>query len=173
MNVSENIIINDRVTEQLTYGSATTSASSNPSPLPNYTFQNGTSTGGTVAGLIDLWWEKANATVYTLAASATMTITWSALTDDEGRTVAYHRLRKLHVMVTSKNFASNDHLTFAPGATHGLAALKSFDVWDSHHAVFNGPAGLPIVASTTDQTDITNNGASSMTFAVFSSGCST
>jgi hypothetical protein len=175
LNVTQDIVVNDTVVEQLTYGSVKTAASSVPSPAPVYSFTNGTSTGGTVAGVIDLWYDQANLTAVTLAPSASITYTLSALTDDAGRAVAYARIRRLQVFVTSKTAASNDALTLGGAASHAWTAAFSgtATVRDFWEVVDNSPAGLPVASGSNDQLKITNSGSNPITFFLRTSGCST
>jgi len=182
MNCTDTVILTDNFNEVLTIGIQTSnSGPSNIVPIPAgfsqagiYSFTNGTSTTGTVAGVIDLHFENS----YVLAASGTQTLTLSALVDTLGRTVAMARVRKLLILVTSKTVASNDALTVGNAATHAWVAFlggttPTVTVRDAFLILDNSPAGLPVVASTTDQLKILNSGSNSMTVFVAIDGCST
>src|SRR5579862_7144512 len=96
--VTANVSASMAFTEQLTLG-PTAASLTNVNCVPNvpggssptYAFTNGTSTGGTVAGVIDYDFIQ----TYTLASSASTTLVLSALTDTLNRSVAFVRVRVL------------------------------------------------------------------------------
>lgn len=180
--VTETVNVTDSLDETLTVGVASVhTGPSNLTPIPAgftspgiYSFTNGTSTTGTVAGVIDLHFENS----YVIASSGSTTLTLSALTDTLGRTVNFARVRKMLIVVTSKTLSSNDSLTIGAAALHAWVAwlggtTPTVTVRDALLLVDNSPAGLPVVAATTDQLKIANAGSNSMTVYVAIDGCST
>lgn len=174
MNTYGSIAIADQITEVLSLGAITTPVS--VTQAPTYPFANGTSTGGTVASVVDLHWELSGQNAVTLAASASVTYTLSALTDTEGRTVALARVRKLLIWLVSR--ADGDYLTVGNASTHPWTALCSsgtatLTVFDAFTAVASNKVGLVVSSGSSDQIKITNAGSGSITFGINISGCST
>lgn len=168
--VTQTTSINDTVTEILSLG-GTTFPVSIPK-APSYSFGTGTSTGGTVASVVDDHFEK----VYTLAAGASVTLVLSALVDDQNRAVAFARVRKFHVWVTART--GNDALMMGGAATAPVTSLtggatQTHPVYDDELKVANNPAGFAIAAGSADQLKFNNSGSASMTFTVAITGCST
>jgi hypothetical protein len=173
VNVSQNIIINDTVTEQLAYGGASVGATSPESP--SFSFSNGSSTTGTVGNVINLQWQKATAagTAVTLAAGASVTYILSALTDDLGRAVAFARLRRLAIRVAAKTVGGS--LTVGGATANPCTAIVNgtFPVTDYDLKVFADPLGAVVAAGSADQLKIANPSANPITFEIAITGCST
>ncbi|MFL6141671.1 MAG: hypothetical protein ACJ72N_07350 [Labedaea sp.] len=173
MNVSQNIIINDTVTEQLAYGGASIGAVSSQSP--SFTFSNGTSSGGTVGNVIDLKNEFAaiSGTAVTLAAGASITYTLSAMTDGLGRAVAFARLRRHVIRIIAKT--SGDFLTVGgAGARQCIDIVNgTFKVTDEDRKTFADGPGAIVTAGTSDQVKILNSSTHPITFEYALTGCST
>lgn len=182
MNIQNQITIADVLNESYTVG-ALSVASGNLGEAPTsaggtspaYNFTNGTSSAGTVAGVVDLHWESGPVV---LAAAGSQTYTLSALTDTLGRTVAFARIRKVYLIVTAKTLTSNDFLTVGNATTHPWTAYlqgttPTHTVRDTWLIVDNSPAALVVTAATNDQLKILNGGANSMTFQLILAGNST
>ena len=112
----------------------------------------------------------------TLAPSASVTYTLSALTDSQGRTVAFARVRKLMIWLATRN--DGDYLTVGNATTHAWTGLCSsgtalISVYDALVAVAANKVGLVVSSGSNDQIKITNAGAASITFGINASGCST
>ena len=141
-------------------------------PANMYSFSNGTSTGGTVSGVVDLTWSKASVT---LASSASVTYTLSGVTDDLGRTIAFARIR-VWIQVTSRT--GNDYLTVGAAGTHPFTApfsgtTPAILVRDLFHQIDDSPAALVVTSGSADQLKITNSGSASVTFTIWAQGNST
>lgn len=175
MNCAQQIVIRDEVTEQLALGTASVGVVFPESPA--YSFSNGTSTAGTVPNVIDLHWEKGSlgGSAVTLAASASVTYTLSALTDDQGRAVAFARLHGFTIRVIATTAGSGDFLTVGGAATHPCLSIVNgtFIVKDYEKKVAQDAVGLVVAAGSSDQLKILNSGANPMTFEIALSGCST
>lgn len=173
MNVSQNIIVNDTVTEQLAYGGASIGATSPESP--SFSFANGSSTSGTIGGTIDLAWMKAVAagTAVTLAAGASVTYVLSALTDDLGRAVAFARLRRFALRITAKTVGGA--LTVGGATANPCTDIVNgtFKVTDYELKIFSDPVGAVVAAGSSDQLKIANLSANPITFEIALTGCST
>lgn len=159
---SNTISVSDNIAETMNIGVFSSSQQANM-PTPSYSLATGTG-----AGQVDLHWEKSTATAVTLASSASVTYTLSALTDDAGRSVPFVKIKKVLIFLTTRT--TGDYLTVAPGGTHGWTQLGTFTVWDLYLNVNNSTAGWPVVASTTDQITVTNSGSNSITFQIAISG---
>lgn len=162
--VTQTIAVSDTVNETLSLGTAT---AANIQATTATSFSYGTGTG---AGSIDLHWEH----TYTLASAATQTLTLSALTDDIGRTVAFARIKRLLINITSKTGndvltvgAATNPITTLLGGTTPTFLVRNFDI-----KVANDATGFVVTPSTADQLKFVNSGAASMTFTVSISGCS-
>jgi hypothetical protein len=173
MNVTQNIIIKDEVTEQLAYGGASVGAVSSQSPT--FTFSNGTSAGGTVANVIDLKAEFAaiSGTAVTLAAGASITYTLSAMTDGLGRAVAFARLRRHVIRIIAKT--SGNYLTVGGAGARQCTDIVNgtFKVTDEDRKTFADGPGAVVTAGTSDQVKILNSSANPITFEYALTGCST
>jgi hypothetical protein len=145
MNISETLTVNDTIAETLAFGdfNATPQAQS----LAGYTLPN-----GTALGQVDLHYESAE---ITLAASGTTTLTLSALVDGLGRTVAFARVVKYQVLITSR--VDGDYVTAGGAGTHPWAAVETHKVYDLELKVANTTAGLVVTPGSSDQLLFTNS----------------
>lgn len=163
--VTQTIAISDTVNETLSLGTAT-AANIQATTAASFSYATGTS-----AAAIDLHYEH----TYTLASSATTTLVLSALTDDLGRTVAFARLKRLMVNITSKT--GNDTLTVGAAGSSPITTLlggttPTYIVRGLDIKVAQDATGFVVTASTADQLKFNNTGAASMTFTVSITGCS-
>ncbi len=168
MNILNEINLTDRVTEYLDYGLTVLPAQG--TELPTYSWPNGTG-----AGQVDLRWEKAGSSQITLAAGGSVTFVLSALTDALGRTVAFARVRKLVIWITSKT--GTDYLTVGGASLHDWTAIvgatgNTFVVRSLELKVAEDATAFPVTSGTSDQLKITNSGSASVTFSLSLSGCS-
>lgn len=174
INCLNNVTLSDQITEVLNLGSISQPVQA--TSAPNYQFTNGTSSTGTVANVIDLHWELSGQNAVTLAASASVTYTLSALADTEGRTIALARVRKLLIWLVTR--ADGDFLSVGNAASHPWTGLCSsgtatLSVYDELLAVAANKVGLVVSSGSSDQLKITNSGSASITFGINISGCST
>jgi hypothetical protein len=163
--VTQTIRVTDTVTETLTFGSVA-GVDVSASAAPSYTFTN-----GVAAANVDNHFEHA----YTLAASASVTLTLSALTDDLGRTVAFAKIKRLSIQITAKT--GNDALTVGAAASNPIVSLTggtapTFSVRRYHLVVADDTNGFAVASGSADQLKFTNSGSASMTFTVSISGTS-
>lgn len=163
MLVTENINLNNTVAENFEIG--LTEAPLQGQLLPGYALGN-----GTAIGQIDLRWELGFKTALTLAASASVTYTLSALTDEGGRAVAFARVKKLIVFLVTRT--DGDFLTVGGASSHAWTAVPTFEVYDLEAKVNNQTTAFVVTASSSDQLKITNSGSNSITFQIALSGCS-
>ena len=173
-NCLNNFTVSDQITEVLSLGAINEPVQATSAPA--YQFTNGTSSTGTVANVIDLHWELSGANAVTLASSASVTYTLSALTDSEGRTVALARVRKLLIWLVSRT--DGDYLSVGNAASHAWTGLCSsgtatLKVYDQLSAVAANAVGLVVSSGSSDQLKIVNSGSASITFGINISGCST
>lgn len=158
-------------TESLNFGAL--SASSFPAQgaiSPTIPYQTGPSA---TAQAINLHLEEALNPI-TLAPSASQTFTLSSLTDDIGRNFSMAGgVRIFVIQVVTR--AAGDHLTVAPGATHGWtsflgtgSAMKIYDIFMTAVAQTDVYA---ITAGSNDQITITNSGSNNITFKIGFAGC--
>jgi hypothetical protein len=174
MNVLNNITVSDQITEVLSLGSINGPVQATSSP--QYQFTNGTSTSGTVPYVIDLHWELSGVNSVTLASGASVTYTLSALTDTEGRTIAFARVHKLLIWLVTRT--DGDYLIVGNAATHPWTGLCSsgtatLSVYDALAAVAANAVGLVVTSGSSDQVKIHNSGSASITFGINAAGCST
>lgn len=163
--ITQTVAVNDTVSETLTYGTAnavSVQAVSNPS----FSFASGTTLGS-----VDYHFEH----TYTLASSATQTLTLSALTDDLGRAVAFVKVRRLSINVTSKT--GNDFLTVGAAGSNPWTAIlggttPTYIVRNYDLKIANDTTSFAVAAASNDQLKIVNSGSASMTFVVSISGTS-
>jgi hypothetical protein len=132
-----------------------------------------TFTSGTGAQQCDLMWAKS----YTLAASASTTITVSALTDDLGRAVAFVRVKCL--LVESDATVSGDDLVLGAAASHpwveivgGSGQTLRVKPYGFLAQAAMGTVGFLVTSGSSDQLKIANAGANSITFRLTLAGCS-
>lgn len=167
-------LVTSKYTETITLGAA--SAQIGPVGLPptQYSYPYGTSTGGTVASVIDLHYESAE---ITLASGASQTFTLSALTDAAGRAVAFARIREFLLWIKTKANAADrldvGNAAAAPWDQLCSDVTKLVSVKDLLLHVDTSPAGMPVGSGTADQVKITNAGTGNITFQLFLKGCST
>lgn len=155
------------VSETLSYGAVSSDIAQAGDNNP-INFTNGN--GG--AGVIDLHWEKGYITPVSLAASASVTYTLSALTDDLGRSIAFARIVSFFLRVLS--ITNGDYLTITPGSTHGwntMVGSGGANVKSTFHNV-DATGGFLVTASSVDQVTITNNGSHTITFCLALAGAS-
>lgn len=162
--VTQTISVNDLVTETLSFASTTSNISIQSQPSYSYT-------NGTTSTAIDFHYEH----TYTLASSASTTLTLSALTDDQGRTVAFVKVKKLSIYVTTKT--GNDFLTVGAAASNPFTSIlggttPTYIVRGYDLKVAQDTTGFAVTASASDQLKIVNSGSASMTFTVSISGTS-
>lgn len=166
MNILQEFEVTDRITENLDYGLITLPAQGQQKPVYSWT-------SGTGAGQVDLHWEKAATTAVTLAAGASVTYTLSALTDAQARPVAFARVDKLVIWITSKT--GNDYLTVGGAALHDWVAIvgatgNTFVVRGLEVKVAGDATGFVVTSGVSDQIKITNSGSASITFWIALSG---
>jgi hypothetical protein len=167
--ITEEIVLADTITERFSFGATSTQVSGTvgvAAPTSLYSWVN-----GTTANAVDLRFEHS----YTLAASASTTLTLSALTDDLGRAVAFARVRKLIVYVTAKT--GSDFLTVGNAALHPWTAIvggttQTIPVRDLLLLVGAGTTAYVVTSGSSDQLKILNSGSASITFTVAISGAS-
>jgi hypothetical protein len=167
--LTENLVVADSITETLTFGATSTQVSATigvAAPTSLYSWISGTGSGA-----VDLRWEHS----YTLAASASTTLTLSALTDDLGRAVAFARVRKLLILITA--MTGNDFLTVGSATTNPWTApvgggTQTIVVRDLLLLVGAGSTAYVVTAGSNDQLKIVNSGSASITFTVAISGAS-
>lgn len=124
---------------------------------------------GTGSAQVDQHWEKISVT---LAASATVTYTLSALADSLGRTIPLSHVAALVIQVTSRT--AGDFLTVGdPTAslTHPWSAFlggatQSVKVYDLFALGVGLTDGYAVVASTTDELLVKNSGSNPITFQI-------
>jgi hypothetical protein len=161
--ITQTVSVNDVVSETLTFGTAT-GVQVQASSQPSFSYGN-----GTTVGLIDYHYEH----TYNLTAAGTVTLTLSALTDDIGRTVAFARVTRLSIQVTSKT--GNDYLTVGAAGTNPFISIlggttPTYIVRNYDLKIANDTTGFVSTASSSDQLKIVNSGAASMTFVVSIAG---
>lgn len=175
LNCLDTITISDQVTETLSVvGGSNFPVTETQAPAYQYT--NGTSTAGTVAGVNDLHIEFSGVNAVTLAASASVTYTLSAMTDVAGRSIAFARVTKFLLWLVTRT--DGDVLTVGNAGTHPWTAINSsgtatITVADALCVVSAQKAGLVVTSGSNDQVKITNTGSHSITFALQIAGCST
>lgn len=155
----------DTVTETFAFGSGT-GADVPATSRPTYDLTNGTG-----AGQIDYHYEH----TFTLGAAATTTLILSALTDDITRTVAFVKIKRLEIRITSKTgndalvvgAAAANPVTSFTGGTTPTWTVRTYDLKLAMDA-----NGFAVAAGTSDQLRFTNTGSASMTFIVSISGTS-
>jgi hypothetical protein len=163
--VIQTIRVTDTVTETLAFGSVTGLAAA-ATLTPSYTF-----TTGVVATAVDLHYEHD----FTLANGVSTTLVLSALTDDLGRTVAFAKIKRFSIYITSKT--GNDFLTVGAAASNPIVSLMGGTtpttiVRGYELKVANDTNGFAVAAGSADQLKILNSGSASMTFTVAISGTS-
>lgn len=170
MNITQNFSLIDELTENLNYGLIVTPAQERQTST--YSWQN-----GTAASQVDLHWELAGSTAVTLTAGTSATYTLSALTDAIGRTVAFVRIRKLVIRITSKTDGDATYLTIGGAASHDWTAIVSatghtLPCRDALVMIAGDTTGLAVTASSSDQLKVKNDSSHSITFEISISGCS-
>jgi len=174
LNCTNTVNVSDIITETLSViGGVNATTQQQVGPI--YQFVNGSSTGGTVASTVDEHWELSGVNAVTLASSATVTYTLSALTDVAGRTIALARARKVLIWITSRS--DGDYLSVGAATVHPWTAWISsgtvtVPVFDSLTMVAANKVGLVVNAGVSDQLKITNSGSNPITFGINISGCS-
>lgn len=159
--INASVQSNFTIIESLAYGAA---AANVPTTLiPVYSFTNGN--GTSAPNLADDFFVH----TYTLAASASVTLTLSALTDDLGRAVAFAKVAALLIQTTTRT--AGDYLTVGNAALHPWLAFlggttPTFRVYALDLQVVDNIDGFAVGADTSDQLLITNSGANSITFKV-------
>lgn len=168
MNISATIATQVTVAETLAYGEM--------SGVPTGGIGvSKTLTAGTGANAGDLSWGKK---AVSLAASASVTYTLSALTDDLGRAVAFARFRDFCVD-NSAATADGTNLLIASGATHGLTSLFGGSAGAAYakaggffHAFAPLATGFVVASGSADQVTITNQGSVAAVFNIVIIGAS-
>ncbi len=171
INCLNKITISDTITEVLSLGAISQPVQA--TAAVTFEFATGTSTAGTVANVIDERWELSGTNAVTLAASASVTYTLSALTDTEGRTISLARYRKLLIWLTS--VTDGDYLSVGVAGTHPLplGATVAIPVTGALVDIAPNKTGKVVAAGSADQLKIVNSGSASITFGINISGCST
>lgn len=163
--VAQSFRATDSVVETFTFGSVA-GVDVTAQSRPSYDLSNGTG-----AGQIDYHFEH----TYTLSAAATTTLTLSALTDDLGRTVAFVKVKRLEIRITSKTgndalvvgAAAANPITSFTGGTTPTWTVRTYDLKLAMDAT-----GFAVASGSADQLKFNNSGAASMTFVVSISGTS-
>ena len=170
--ITGKLAITYTVNESFVYGAVPSSgypAGNQIAPSQSY------STGASAtANAINLHFEAASTPV-TLTSGSSQTYTLSSLTDGLNRNFSMAGgVRLLVIQVTSRT--AGDHLTFAPGVTHGWTALVSgtspvITIWDFFAVGVGNTDKYAITASSNDQFTIHNAGSNSITFSIGIAGC--
>jgi hypothetical protein len=161
--VTQSIKITDTVTENLTFGTATSVAAQAQSQR-NFDYATGTG-----AGQIDYHVEKS----YTLAAGASTTLVLSAFVDDLLRTIAFVRLKRLIVDITAKT--GSDALTVGNATSNPIASFtgSGTQTWTVRRydlKVADDATGFAVAAGSADQLKFLNSGSAPMTFTISITG---
>jgi hypothetical protein len=149
MNISESVSINDTIAETIAFGDF--NDINQARTLVSYSFAN-----GSALGEVNLHYESPAEVV--LAASGTLTLVLSALTDGIGRTVAFALVTKYLVVITDR--VDEDYVTVGGAGTHPWAAVETHKVYDFELKVANTTTGLVVTSGSSDQLLFTNSSSS-------------
>jgi hypothetical protein len=137
-------------------------ASLNPTIAPRVVYSN--ALGNTAQG-IDLHYED---TLRTLTASSSHVYTWSALTDQLGRSLDFLGIRGLTIQVVTRT--SGDYLTIGPNSSNGWTPLIPASTVIPVYSAFMYPVDqfdyLAVASGSNDQFKITNAGTHNITYTL-------
>lgn len=167
MNTYENIVVSNTITEVLSAGAISGPAQGTVGP--SFSFTNGTSSTGTVANVIDLRIEL----TATLASSGSTTYTLSSMTDALGRTVAFARVHKINLWLTS--VTDGDYLSVGQAGSNPfpVGSTQAIPVYGALLLVAPNKVGHVVASGSADQLKIHNSGSNSITYTIAITGCST
>lgn len=160
LNIATQVTINLTIVEQLTLGFVT-------SPVQDQILPVFALTAGVGSSQNDLHYEDVGRV---LAAGSTETYILSALSDSQGRTIAFVKVRVFMIEITARTAA--DYLTVGdPGGvgTHVWTAIvggatQSFKVFDFEMKIAQLTDGFAVTSGSNDQIRITNSGANPITY---------